>query len=160
GGETRFDYNVPNLKAEGWNDRLSSFRVLVADNAGRNGRYERRDERRDDRRGISSFDVDRIIRRAYQDILDREPDQEGLRTYRSHMIDDGWTEAQVRESLRTSREAREKNTMTYEKANEIVRRAYLNVLNREPDPGAVGYVNRVLRDHWTQADVERELRRS
>ena len=46
------------------------------------------------------------------------------------------------------------------KAEEIVRRAYHSVLGREPDAGARGYVNRVLRDKWTQQDVERELRRS
>ena len=46
------------------------------------------------------------------------------------------------------------------KAEEVVRRAYLAVLKREPDAGSVGYVNRVLRDNWTQNDVERELRRS
>jgi hypothetical protein len=38
--------------------------------------------------------------------------------------------------------------------------AYLNVLGREPDPASRTYVNRVLRDKWTQQDVERELRRS
>jgi len=34
------------------------------------------------------------------------------------------------------------------------------VLNREPDPGSRSYVDRVLRDKWTQRDVERELRNS
>jgi hypothetical protein len=76
------------------------------------------------------------------------------------MIDDGWTEQQVREALRNSPEYREKNTMTPAKAQAIVRAAYLDVLKREPDPGAASYVNHVLRDKWTQADVERELRRS
>ena len=33
----------------------------------------------------------RIVRRAYEDILDREPDSAGLRLYRSRIIDDGWT---------------------------------------------------------------------
>jgi len=50
--------------------------------------------------------------------------------------------------------------MTYPKAQEVVRQAYLNVLRREPDSGASGYVNKVYRDHWTQQDVERELRKS
>ena len=50
--------------------------------------------------------------------------------------------------------------MTYPKAQEVVRRAYLAVLKREPDPASRGYVDRVLRDKWTQADVERELRQS
>jgi hypothetical protein len=46
------------------------------------------------------------------------------------------------------------------RAEDIVRRAYLAVLRREPDPASRGYVDRVLRDNWSQADVERELRRS
>ena len=50
--------------------------------------------------------------------------------------------------------------MTRAKAEEIVRQAYLAVLKREPDQGSQGYVNRILRDKWTQQDVERELRRS
>ena len=55
---------------------------------------------------------------------------------------------------------RDRYEMTRDRAQEIVRRAYLNVLKREPDPGSRGYVERVLREHWTQADVERELRKS
>lgn len=46
------------------------------------------------------------------------------------------------------------------RAEEIVRRAYLEVFRREPDAASRGWVDRVLRDNWTQADVERELRRS
>jgi Peptidase inhibitor family I36 len=46
------------------------------------------------------------------------------------------------------------------RAEEIVRRAYLAVLRREPDAASRGWVDRVLRENWTQADVERELRRS
>ena len=47
-----------------------------------------------------------------------------------------------------------------DEAEEIVRRAYQAVLGRDRDPGASGYVDRVMRDRWTQRDVERELRRS
>jgi hypothetical protein len=50
--------------------------------------------------------------------------------------------------------------MTYAKAEEIVRRAYQAVLRREPDPGSRPYVDKVMRDHWSQQDVERELRKS
>ena len=53
-----------------------------------------------------------------------------------------------------------REAMTLPKAQEIVRRAYLNVFKREPDyPGANGYVNRVMKDHWTQRDLEQELRK-
>ena len=41
------------------------------------------------------------------------------------------------------------------RAQSIVRRAYLSVLKREPDPASEGYIERVLRDGWSQADVER-----
>jgi TorA maturation chaperone TorD len=122
---------------------------------------ERRDSDDRHRSGRSrSDDPDRIVKRAYQDILDREPDSAGLRLYRSRIIDDGWTERDVREALRKSPEYREKNTMTRQKAEEIVRKAYENVLDRAPDAGSRGYVDRVLRDKWTQQDVERELRKS
>jgi hypothetical protein len=144
GGSQRFRNNINNLKDEGWNDRISSFRVGGSSYGG----------------GGGGQDPDRIVRRAYQDILQREPDQQGLRLYRSRIIDDGWTEQQVREALRSSPEYRELRTMTPARAQEIVRQAYLAVLRREPDAGSQGYVNRILRDHWTQDDVERELRKS
>jgi hypothetical protein len=117
-----------------------------------------REERRDDRR--RGDDADRAVRRAYLDILDREPDSAGTRLYRSRMLDDDWSEQDVREALRKSPEYREKNTMTRQKAEEIVGRAYRSVLNREPDSGSRGYVDRVMRDKWSQSDVERELRKS
>ena len=79
---------------------------------------------------------------------------------RSRVQRDGWTEDDVRNSLRSSPEFRELSTMTPAKAQDVVRRAYQSVLRRDPDPGAQGYVERVMRDHWTQADVERELRQS
>ena len=51
--------------------------------------------------------------------------------------------------------------MTREKAEEIVQRAYRSVLGREADAGGMqGYVQRVLRDHWSEADVARALRNS
>jgi len=117
-----------------------------------------REERRDDRR--RGEDADRAVRRAYLDLLDREPDSAGTRLYRSRMLDDDWSEQDVREALRKSPEYREKNTMTRQKAEEIVGRAYRSVLNREPDSGSRSYVDRVMRDKLSQSDVERELRKS
>jgi hypothetical protein len=154
GRSSRFDNDIRNLKNEGWNDLISSIRVRSASGGGFGGRpgggsYGRPTE-----------DPDRIVRRAYEDILQREPDSSGLRQYRSRIIDDGWTEAQVRDALRNSREYREKSSMTPARAQDIVRRAYLAVLKREPDPGSRGFVEKVLRDHWSQQDVERELRQS
>jgi hypothetical protein len=149
GASLRFDSDVRDLQGESFNDKISSIEIERLSNRGSSN---------SGRSGSGSPEL--IIRRAYQDILGRDPDPEGLRTYRSKIIDDGWTERDVRESLRKSAEYREKGTMTREKAEEIVRRAYLNVLEREPDSGSTGWVDRVLRDRWTQQDVERELRKS
>jgi len=161
GRTSRFS-EVPNLVNQGWNDRISSIRVESV------GGFGRRDDR--DFRGVGGGgrEADRVVRRAYQDVLNREPDAEGMRVYRSRIIDEGWTEQQVREALRDSPEYRAnvrgnpgtRGAMTRERATEVVRRAYLSVLNREPDAGAEGYIEQVMRQGWTEEDVARELRRS
>jgi hypothetical protein len=137
GRSSRFVRDVTNFKDQGWNDTISSVEV-------RNPRAD-------------AAEAERIVRRSYQDVLEREPDAAGARLYRSRIIDDGWSEAQVRDALRKSPEY---NKLSVTKAQETVRRAYLNVLKREPDAGASGYVDKVLRQRWSQADVEKELRKS
>ena len=104
--------------------------------------------------------ADKIVRRAYQDVLKRDPDPAGVFTYRNRVLHDGWDEHDVREALKRSPEYRQQNEMTRDKAEQIVRRAYLSVLGREPDSGSRDYVNRVLRDHWNEQEVARELRHS
>ena len=104
--------------------------------------------------------ADKIIRRAYEDVLGREPDGNGLASYRSKVMDQGWDEHDVREALKRSPEYRQKSQISRPQAEAIVRRAYLSTLAREPDAGSGGYVNRVLKDHWSEQDVARELRNS
>jgi hypothetical protein len=41
-----------------------------------------------------------------------------------------------------------------------VRRAYLSVLDRNPDAGRQSWVDRVIREHWTEEDLAGELRKS
>ncbi|HET9317493.1 MAG TPA: peptidase inhibitor family I36 protein [Vicinamibacteria bacterium] len=159
GKSARFDGDVRDLRLDIWNDRISSVRVRSGPGQGGShyggGSYgggvihER-----------PAVDPDQIIRRAYRDLLDRDPDSAGLRLYRSRILDDDWSEAQVREAIRSSPEYRQKSTMTRPKAEEIVRSAYLSVLGREPDSGSRSYVDKVMRDNWTRQDVERELRKS
>jgi hypothetical protein len=45
-------------------------------------------------------------------------------------------------------------------AQAMVRSAYQTVLRREPDPASAGYVDRVVNDHWSEQQVENELRNS
>lgn len=184
GGWARFDKSIRDLREARWDNQISSLRVGSdwrepefreyrgrfdgdRDDRGRVDRDDRRDDRadrRDDRGGRPddrrAVDADVVVRRAYQDLLGRDPDDGGLRQYRARIIDDGWSEQQVRESIRNSAEYRDRTTMTVPKAQQIVRQAYLNVLKREPDPGSQGFVDRVFRDHWSQEQVENELRKS
>jgi TorA maturation chaperone TorD len=104
--------------------------------------------------------AEKIVRQAYEDVLDREPDEKGFVSYRAKVMNEGWTERDVRKALRESPEHREKDRITEDEAEEIVRRAYLDVLGREPDAGSRSYVSKVLRDRWTEEDVARELRKS
>jgi len=112
-----------------------------------------------DRRTASA---DRIIRRAYQDVLHREPDPSGLESYRRNIIENGWDEHDVREALRHSPEKRaQRVALSDAQATEMVRRAYLDVLGREPDPtGMRDYKLRVMRDGWTEAQLAQALRDS
>ena len=50
--------------------------------------------------------------------------------------------------------------MTREQAQAIVRSAYRNVLGRDPDPASSGWVDHVYNDHWSQQQLENELRNS
>jgi Domain of unknown function (DUF4214) len=103
---------------------------------------------------------DAIVRRAYEDILGREPDPEGLRTYRSNIIDRGWTEQQVREALRDSPEYRS-GAARNASADRIIRRAYQDILGREPDPeGLQTYRRNIIDRGWDEQDVRQALRRS
>jgi Peptidase inhibitor family I36/Domain of unknown function (DUF4214) len=149
GDSRRLDSSVPDLDDSEFDDAISSIRIEGRSFGGRS-----RGER------YGSVSPESIVTRAYQDILERDPDPSGMRTYRSRIIDDGWTEQQVREDLRRSPEYREKNSMTIAKAEAIVRQAYLTVLNREPDWGSRGYVDEVFRRRMTREQVERELRNS
>ena len=139
---------VPGGVAVSWNDRISSLRV----EGGRNRRPPV-DRDRDRDRGRADFDL--VIKRAFADVLLRDATEADLRQYRSHMIDEGWTEIMVRERLRDSEEFRR------ETVDRIVRRAYVDVLGREADPGGLRAYGRNMREKgWTEGDVRDDLRRS
>lgn len=106
--------------------------------------------------------ADRIIRRAYLDVLKREPDAEGLQTYRREILDNGWEYHDLRQVLARSEERRQnRRAVPDTEATEMVRRAYLAVLNREPDEvGLRDYKAKILREGWTEADLVRSLRDS
>ena len=113
-------------------------------------------------RGVSADD---IVRRAYQDILGRDPDPDGLRNYRSKILNDGWSERDVREALRRSDEyaATTGAAVNFRtaSADRIIRRAYQDILGREPDPAGLRIYRRaILEEGWDEEDVRQALIRS
>jgi len=146
---------------EGWSE------AQVRQDLRRSDEYKNRTSDDGSPYGMTRARAQSVVRRAYRDVLGREPDAEGLQYYRGRIIDEGWSEAQVRQDLRRSDEYKTRTSddgspygMTRARAQSVVRRAYRSVLNREPDPASEGYVEHILRDGWSQADVERDLRRS
>jgi hypothetical protein len=62
--------------------------------------------RTDDRYRTES--ADRLIRRAYREVLERDVDPAGLKQYRWALLEKNWTEGDVRDDLRRSEEFRRK----------------------------------------------------
>lgn len=148
GEALRIDRDLRDLGSQfrgrvGFNDQISSLRV----------RYDR-DERGPGRDRPIVIDYDGIIRRAYQDILERAADERGLRHYRSMMIDRRWSETDVRENLRRSDEYRLV-------AERTVVRLYRELLRRDPDPtGLAAYRRLIVDQRWTESQVRHDVMQS
>ncbi|HYP17277.1 MAG TPA: DUF4214 domain-containing protein [Opitutus sp.] len=126
----------------GWNDAISSLRV-----------QREREARRPqgDRPDVAR--IDRLIRQSYREVLRREPDEAGLRSYRRLMIEDRWTESQLRDALRQGDEYRGV-------VDRIVTKAYRDLLGREPDAsGRQSFTEHMLRG-WSEEDVRKAIRQS
>lgn len=85
---------------------LRDYRGRFLDN-GWNERMLRDHLRNEDRYRTEA--ADRLIKRAYLEVLGREVDEGGLRTYRRNVLDRNWTESDVRDDLRKSAEFRNKH---------------------------------------------------
>jgi hypothetical protein len=95
-----------------------------------------------------------IVQRAYVEVLGRNADPEGLRTYRDRLMREGWSEQEMIQQLQRSAEARSIN------ADEAIGRAYREVLGRNPDPGGLAHYRSKWREGWTQGQIRADLRRS
>lgn len=85
---------------------LRDFRSRFLD-SGWNERMLRDHLRTEERYRIEA--ADRIIKRAYRDVLERDADESGLRTYRNNLLNRNWTEGDVKDDLRKSAEYRNKH---------------------------------------------------
>ena len=127
----------------------------------------RRDLReRSDYRGLRlrrGMTAEAIVQHAYREILGRDPDPNGLRNYTGKIMNEGWSEWDVRNALRNSDEyaAGAALRVRTAAADRIIRHAYQEILGREPDPaGLETYRRNILEEGWDEYDVRRALIRS
>ncbi len=96
-----------------------------------------------------------IVERAYEDVLGRKVDNAGMRMFRSKIIDEGWTEQQVRAALRDSPEFNKHG------ADAIIKRAYEDLFNRQPDPAGMKlYREKITKQGWSEKQVRDNMRTS
>lgn len=105
-------------------------------------------------RRIDMRAVDNMIYQAYREVLRRNPDPDGLRTYRHRIIHEGWSMDQVVAQLQRSSEARSVDPRA------AITQAYREVLGRDPDPQGLAHYMARWRDGWTQGQIRDDLRRS
>jgi hypothetical protein len=133
----------------GTNDRISSIRVYggaevtVFQDAYFEGRSSRFDSNMDDLRRTGWNDLISSFRVRHGSGGDRRNDG----GYGSSSRDSGHS-------------GRASSRMTREQAQAMVDRAYRSVLERGPDAGASGWVDQVMKNDWSQQQLEAELRKS
>lgn len=175
---TRLEGDVRNLRREGWNDRLSSVRVSGGYGPGRrrgdiNGNGRRGSglgrietgEWRDDRGGIGidrrdSRDDPRGDSRGDARTDPRDPRDPRGEVRTDPRADDRADPRDTRGGVRGSFVQPTPVLTPEQNAVALVARAYRAVLGREPDPASRVYVDKVLRERWSEADVTKALRDS
>jgi hypothetical protein len=146
------DLGVSDRTGPRFNDRISSVRVEWG--RGDGGRPGRPGNGRPPA-ATPPVDVEKLVRRSFQDVLEREPDAEGMRYYRSLVIERGWTEREIRDALRRSEEYR--GPYMTRRLN----RLYREVLGRDVDErGFDHYRNKIIEHGWGDDDIRRDLRNS
>lgn len=93
------------------------------------------------------------IVRAWKVVLGREPDLNGLERYRRTVVDRHYTQEDIERDLR-------KGPEFAERAEQLVRRAYLDLLGREADHDGLEYFKRKLIDGWNDGQVREALKKS
>ena len=123
------DYDVPDMRGLGFNDRVSSYSVDTAGFArNRNGNGNVYGNRNGNRnvygnerygngnargRGVQGNgtqwtyrDAEAIVRRSYRSVLGRNPDQEGLRSWTEQVMRNNWSQRDLELALVRSDEYR------------------------------------------------------
>ncbi len=93
-------------------------------------------------------DVYDAVDELYQEVLGRDADRAGLRTYR-RFIEQGWSLSRVRSALASSPEA-----------EQIINSIYRQYLGRDADPGGMDTYRGFLDRGWSMDQVRRAVAES
>lgn len=95
-------------------------------------------------------DVDRLIERAYLDIVGRAPTGDQLLHYRRLMLNEGWSEHRVREDLRYSDEV----------VHAYIVKLYREIFGRDPRHDELGHYRRgIQHNRWSDVEVRNDMQR-
>jgi Domain of unknown function (DUF4214) len=127
-----------------WDHAISSLRVVPA-----------RTRASDPEPHYDARTAENVVRRAYHDVLNREPDAAGLRSYREKLMDGRLTEDALRTSLQQSPEY---HALDFDA---IITRAYREVLKRNPDAEGLKHYHQLMAERgWTEPQLRADLLRS
>ncbi len=90
--------------------------------------------------------IQRNINKIYQEILERDADYNGLRTYTNNVMNRNWSLNQVRKEVIDSRE-------TQDKINQI----YRDFLGRNVDSNGLNHYRGKLEGGWSMSQVRRDV---
>jgi hypothetical protein len=107
GDSTTFRSSIPDLQSSGWNNRISSFQVRAAGYGGGfgSGGWQGETSNSNSNIRMSRTQAEAVVRRAYRNILDREPDP-GAEGWVKEVMDGKLNERQLEARLRQSPEYR------------------------------------------------------
>jgi hypothetical protein len=102
------DSNIADLRRMGFNDRVSSYRVDARTSAGNGNGYGigRNRGQVTASRWRSYSEAQAVVRRSYRNVLGRDPDPTGLRSWTEEVMANNWTERDLENALRQSDEYR------------------------------------------------------
>lgn len=126
--------------------------ILVGDDDHRydhNSRYDRDNHRYEEAKRRDRYrDYYEDLNKIYRDVLGRDIDRRGYRTYRDRFRD-GWSWTRIRKDISTSREAKD-----------AINNIYREVLGRDADREGMRTYQRRLEDGWSLRQVKRAISRS
>jgi hypothetical protein len=112
GQSKAIDSSVSDLRAMGFNDRISSYEIgssrfndSRAIPRSSNVPYGPTVQPRQSR--LNYRDAERVVRQSYRSVLGREPDAPGLRSWTQQVVDNNWTQRDLEYALRQSDEYRQ-----------------------------------------------------